>query len=78
MTKVEINDKIYCVETLIYAVERLTKDVKAGAKLYRLMLDKIKKEIHEILFELSNGSIYLDVERQKVENEIFEITEGTV
>ena len=73
MTKVEINGRTYCVETLIHRIELLTKDVKASAELYRLMLDKIKEEIYEILFELSDGNTYLDVERQKVENNIFEI-----
>lgn len=34
---------------------------------------KIKEEIHDVLFELSDGGTYLDVERQKVEDKIFEI-----
>ena len=37
------------------------------------MFSEIKESIHEILFELSDGSTYLDVERQKVEDKIFEI-----
>lgn len=45
MTKVEIDGKTYCVETLIYTVERLTKDVKASAEYHRLVLDKIIEEI---------------------------------
>ena len=48
MTKVEIDGMTYCVETLIYAVERLTKDVKASAEYHRLVLDNIKAEIEEL------------------------------
>ena len=35
--------------------------------------EQIKESIHEILFELSDGGTYLDVERQKVEDKIFAI-----
>ena len=35
--------------------------------------EQIKESIHDILFELSDGGTYLDVERQKVEDKIFEI-----
>ena len=45
MTKVEIDGKTYCVETLIYTVERLTKDVKASAEYHRLVLEQIRAEI---------------------------------
>lgn len=45
MTKVEIDGRTYCVETLIYGVERLTKDVKASAEYHRLVLEQIKAEI---------------------------------
>lgn len=48
MTKVEIDGKTYCVETLIYTVERLTKDVKASAEHHRLVLDKIRAEIENL------------------------------
>ena len=48
MTKVEIDGKTYCVETLIYTVERLTKDVKASAEYHRLVLNKIKEEIEQV------------------------------
>ena len=48
MTKVEIDGKTYCVETLIYTVKRLTKDIKASAEYHRLVLDKIRKEIEQI------------------------------
>jgi len=51
MTKVEIDGKTYCVETLIYNVERLTREVKASAEHHRLVLDKIMAEIEEILGE---------------------------
>ena len=47
MTKVEIDGKTYCVETLIYTVERLTKDVKASAEYHRLVLDEIGTEIRK-------------------------------
>ena len=49
MTKVEIDGKTYCVETLIYEVERLTKDVKASAEYHRLVLDKIKADIEKLI-----------------------------
>ena len=45
MTKVEIDGKTYCVETLIYTVERLTKDVKASAEYHKLVLEQIRDEI---------------------------------
>ena len=48
MTKVEINGKTYCVETLIYEVERLTKDIKASAEYHRLVLDKIREEVKQL------------------------------
>ncbi len=48
MIKVEINGKTYCVETLIYTVERLTKEVKANAEYNRLVLDSIKAEIEQL------------------------------
>ena len=47
MSKVEIDGKTYCVETLIYTVKRLTKEVKASAKYHRLVLDKIRAEIEQ-------------------------------
>ena len=48
MTKVEIDGKTYCVETLIYEVERLKKDVKAGAEIYRFTLNRIQDEIEQV------------------------------
>ena len=48
MTKVEIDGKTYCVETLIYTIERLTKEVKASAECHRLVLDKIRAEIEHL------------------------------
>jgi hypothetical protein len=48
MTKVEIDGKTYCVETLIYTVERLTKDVKASAEHHRQVLKQIKEEIEQV------------------------------
>ena len=47
MTKVEIDGKTYCVETLIYEVERLKKDVKASAEIYRFTLNRIQDEIEQ-------------------------------
>lgn len=51
MTKVEIDGRTYCVETLIYAVKRLTKDVKASAECHRLILEQIRNEIEQIADE---------------------------
>ena len=48
MTKVEIDGRTYCVETLIYTVERLTKDIKASAECHRLVLEQIRAEIDEL------------------------------
>lgn len=48
MTKVEIDGKIYCVETLIYEVERLKKDVKASAEYHRLILEQIRDGIAQL------------------------------
>ena len=55
MTKVEINGKTYCVETLIYTVERLTKDVKASAEYHRLVLEQIKNEIEQNAYPIVHG-----------------------
>lgn len=52
MTKVEINGKTYCVETLIYTVERLTKEVKANAEYNRLALDYMKKYYKDVLDQI--------------------------
>ena len=54
MTKVEIDGKTYCVETLIYTVERLTKEVKASAEYHRLVLDKIRAEIESMDFDFGD------------------------
>ena len=48
MTQVEINGRTYCVETLIFSVERLTKEVKASAEYHRLVLEQIRDEIDRI------------------------------
>ena len=45
MTKIKIDGKVYCVETLIHERERLIKEVKASAELHRLVLGKIRGEI---------------------------------
>ena len=57
MTKVEIDGKTYCVETLIYTVERLTKDVKASAEYHRLVLEQIRAEIEHLDYlNIEDGS----------------------
>ena len=43
--KVEVDGKMYCVETLIYDNERLRKEVVASAELHRLILDYLRAEI---------------------------------
>ena len=48
MTKVKIDGKVYCVETLIHERERLIKEVKASAELYRLILDYLRAEIDDM------------------------------
>ena len=53
MTKVEINGRTYCVETLIYTVERLTKEVKASAEYHRAVLEQIRAEIEQEYNRLS-------------------------
>ena len=52
MTKVEINGRTYCVETLIYTVKRLTKEVKANAEYNRLALDYMKKYYKNVLDQI--------------------------
>ena len=49
MTKVKIDGKVYCVETLIHERERLIKEIKASAELHRLVLDKIRAEFQKEL-----------------------------
>lgn len=57
MTKVEIDGKTYCVETLIYTIERLTKDVKASAEYHRLVLEQIRAEIEHLDYlNIEDGS----------------------
>lgn len=45
---VNIDEKEYCVETLIFECERLKKEVIASAKLHKMMLDNIEQEIEQI------------------------------
>ncbi len=52
MTKVEINGRTYCVETLIYTVERFTRDVKTSAECHKLALEQIRAEIEALPREL--------------------------
>ena len=54
MTKVEIDGKTYCVETLIYTVKRLTKEVKASAEYHRLVLEQIRTEIETMDFDFGD------------------------
>lgn len=46
--KVEVDGKMYCVETLIFDNKRLRKEVVASAELYRLILDSLRADIEEI------------------------------
>ena len=48
MTKVEMNGKIYCVETLLYTINRLKKELLAEVELRRNILDDIKAEIEQL------------------------------
>lgn len=57
MTKVEIDGKTYCVETLIFSVERLTKEVKASAEYHRLVLEQIRDEIKELSYPYNLDAI---------------------
>jgi len=68
MTKVEIDGKMYCVETLIYTVERLTKDVKASAKHHSLVLDNIKNEI-TMLQMFNRQNVVEIIDKYRKENE---------
>ena len=61
--KVEVNDKIYCVETLIADNERLRKEIIESAKTNRLVLDSVRAEIEII----TNGISFID------KNKVFEI-----
>lgn len=60
MTKVEIDDKTYCVETLIYEVERLTKEVKASAEHHKLVLDQMRAEIDSAKMPKNRMSFFRD------------------
>lgn len=55
MTKVEIDGKTYCVETLIYTVKRLTKEVKASAEYHRLVLEQIRAEMEQNAYPIVHG-----------------------
>lgn len=44
---VEVNDKTYCVETLIADNERLRKETIENAKTNRLVLDSVRDEINQ-------------------------------
>lgn len=67
--KVEINGKTYCVETLIADNERLRKDVIASANTIRLVLDKIRAELHANAEMHEDGDYYL---RDEWIDEIFD------
>lgn len=55
--KVEINDRSYCVETLIYDNERLKTEIIESAKTNRLVLDNVRADIEEIA---TYDGIYID------------------
>ena len=61
--KVKVDDKTYCVETLIADNERLRKDVIASAEYHRLILDEIRAEIERDAFKDVNGSKHISVNR---------------
>ena len=67
MTKVEIDGRTYCVETLIYTVERLTKDVKASAEYHRLTLEQINNEINKLKKVSDGNKVYISI------NDVFDI-----
>ena len=46
--KVNIDEKEYCVETLIFENERLKKEVIASSELHKMLLNNIKQEIEQI------------------------------
>ena len=53
--KVEVDGKMYCVETLIADNERLRKDVIASAKTNKLVLDSVRAEIEQ--YKISNHAL---------------------
>lgn len=53
--KVEINNKTYCVETLIADNERLRKDVIASAETTRVVLDSVRAEIEQNAYPIVHG-----------------------
>ena len=59
MTKVVIDGKEYCAETLLYEVKRLEKEVIASKKLHKMELEDIKAEIKQGIshFANENGDI---------------------
>lgn len=67
MTKVEIDGKTYCVETLIYTVKRLTKEVKTSAELHRWVLEKIVDEVNKLKKVSDGNSVYVGI------NDVFDI-----
>lgn len=73
MTKVKINGKTYCVETLIYTVERLTKDVKASAEYHRLMLEQIRAEIEDLDIYYDNDYFSGNNDAMYKRNEVLQI-----
>ena len=73
MTKVEIDGRIYCVETLIYTVERLTKEVKASAEYHRLVLEQIRAEIEELDTHYDNDYFSGNIDPMYKCNEVLQI-----
>lgn len=75
MTKVKINGKVYCVETLIHERERLIKEVKASAELHRLVLEDIKAEIENVMpkAKFQTGKTSVDVQMMVPQEKILQI-----
>lgn len=48
MTKVTIDGKEYCAETLLFEVKRLHNELIAAEKVHRMVLEDIKAEIEDV------------------------------
>lgn len=75
MTKVKIDGKVYCVETLIHERERLIKEIKASDELHRLVLEDIKAEIENVTpkAKFQTGKTSVDVQMMVPQEKILQI-----